>query len=259
MGPAISPLSRLLSAAAPSIAAALLLASWDVAANQAKAVMMLDVVNHNVFAEDMQLVNNLKLVPLGTYTVSYMPFNPSLAYPDTINFQARIHVKNNTRKTLNISKVIFDIFSTDSKTLHRHLIGRVTRHIPPKLQKLLHLRPGQELSSPANAASLRIHFPFASVFDPSSLASPKAFTMTSVQGEDFDDTSLENVSNSFFTAMEPDQILDMEPERTLEFGLDNVEVSGEQPMEDVPAPPLVLVPAVALRFAAKLRRRMATL
>jgi hypothetical protein len=234
-----------LPGAAASITAISVLFCWDSAVRQASA-LALDVVGHNVLVEDMKLVDGLSFVPQGTYTISSMPFTPSRAYPDSINFQARVHVKNNTSRTLNIAKVVFDVYSTDSLTLHKHYVGRVTRHIPRKIQNLLHLRPGQELSSPPNAASLRIHLPYASIFDATALAPLGSASVASDQEWDLAGMSEEFVDNAMLTATEA--------ERTLGFSLGNVEVNGEPPVE-VPAPPLFLAPVVAARFAARLRRR----
>jgi len=241
----LKPSPAWLPRATASLAAVSALVAWDSVLQRAHA-LSLDVVGHNVLVEDMKLVDGLTFVPQGTYTVSSMPFTPSLAYPNSINFQARVHVRNNTNRVINISKVVFDVYSTDSRTLRKHFVGRVTRHIPPKIQSLLHLRPGQELSSPPTAASLRIHLPYASIFDAAPLATFSAAASDSGEGFDVAGTPQEFVDTAMLIAADA--------QRTLDFSLDNVEVNGEPPAE-VPAPPLLMVPVVVARFAAKLRRR----
>jgi hypothetical protein len=210
----------------------------------AKASLAMEVLGDQVMVENM-ILNGDTYASLGSFGKNTLPFEPSLKYPSHVTLQAILHVRNPTNKRINISKVAFDVYSYDPWTRHKHYVTTVIRHIPPDVQRYLHLGPHEERHSPPNAKSLQFHLPYTSLFHDSSLdASPFASLASAMNlvGE------AEAESLSVMNVVSP-----ANNQRNLEFFLGNMDVQGTP----VPAPLGLAGPWLAYQFAKTLRRRTA--
>jgi hypothetical protein len=214
------------------------------ATRPAKASLTMEVLANQVMAEEM-ILDGDTFVPSGPPQKSYMPFSPTLKYPSHITLQAIIHVKNPTHETINLSKVSFDVHSYDPWTGRKHYVTTVIRHIPPKVQRILHIPPYGEIHSPATAASLRFHVPFTALFDESSLNATPFQSLASVMNVVDEDGSEPLTVMNFVTPLDS--------QRNLEFSLGNMDVQGIP----VPAPLALAGPWMAYGFARSMRKRIA--
>lgn len=220
------------------------LCSAGLVTQPARAELSMDVLGDKVMAEEMALQGDT-YVSLGSFSTNTLPFVPSRIYPSHITLQAVIHVRNPTDKTINLTKVGFDVYSYDPWTRHTHYVTTVIRHIPPAAQKYLHIPPHEERHSPPNAPSLRFHVPYSSLFHPSSLYAlpfePMAATLNLSSDDDVNALSVMDFVSAAST------------ERSLAFSLGNLDVQGTP----VPGPLALAFPCVAFRQAKQLRRRVA--
>jgi hypothetical protein len=213
------------------------------ATRPAQASLAMEVLGNQVMAEEM-ILDGDTFVSAGPPKKSYLPFNPTIKYPKHITLQAIIHVKNPTRKTINISKVSFDVYSHDPWTRHKHYVTTVIRHIPPAAQRFLHIPPHEERHSPPNAKSLQFHVPYTALFDESSLnATPFESLASAMNVVDEDGSEPLTVMNF---------VIPLNSQRNLELSLGNMDVQGIP----VPAPLALAGPWMACHFARTMRKRM---
>ena len=214
------------------------------ATHPAQASLAMQVLGNQVMAEEM-ILDGDTFVSSGPPTKSYMPFSPTLKYPSHITLQAIIHVKNPTRKTINLSKVAFDVYSYDPWTRHKHYVTTVIRHISPEAQRFLHIPAHEERHSPPNAKSLQFHVPYTALFHESSLNATPFQSLASVMNV-VDENGSEPLTVMNF-------VIPTDNQRNLEFSLGNMDVQGIP----VPAPLALASPWMAYGFARSMRKRMA--
>jgi hypothetical protein len=213
------------------------------ATRPAQASLAMEVLGNQVMAEEM-ILDGDTFVSAGPPKKSYLPFNPTIKYPKHITLQAIIHVKNPTHETINISKVSFDVYSLDPWTRHKHHVTTVIRHIPPDVQRFLHIPPYGERHSPPTAKSLQFHVPYIALFDESSLNATPFQSLASAMNVVDEDGSEPLTVMNFVTPLDS--------QRNLEISLGNMDVQGIP----VPAPLALAGPWMACHFARTMRKRM---
>ncbi|MFN9631434.1 MAG: hypothetical protein ACK59A_14585 [Cyanobacteriota bacterium] len=230
--------SRLL----PHLLLLLTLGCVDLSTRPGQAQLALDVLGGEAMAEDMVLNGDL-YQSLGTYSKTYMPFDPKMKYPEQVNLQAIVHVRNPFHETINITKVSFDVYSYDPWTRHSHYVTTVVRHISPEAQKFLHIPPYEVRHSPPKAKSLQFHVPYSSLFHPSSLTATPFSSMAAAL----------NLTSA--AASEPLSVLAAAPLsdslRNLELSMLNMDVQATP----VPGPLALGAPWAALHLARSIRQR----
>jgi hypothetical protein len=234
--------SRLL----PPLLLLLALGCGELSARPGKAQLALEVLGGEAMAEDMVLNGDL-YESLGTYSKTSMPFDPKMKYPDHVNLQAIVHVRNPFHETINITKVSFDVYSYDPWTGHSHYVTTVVRHISPAAQQYLHIPPHEVRHSPPKAKSLQFHVPYSSLFHPSSLTATAPSSMASALGL----TKGEPSGPLSVLAAAP--LSNSNSLRNLELSMLEMNVQGTP----VPGPLALGAPWAALRMARSIRHRRA--